>query len=178
MPEASAPRRWYLVVGVTVIVIALWLLLESAGVPVPSAKTYWPIFILPGAIASMVDFFIGSRRATSMGRGVAALGFSALFFAFSFGHLGFFNFFDWWPAIPLIAGAGFVTTFFADRMQTASYLVTGVIFLGIGLTFWVHRFDLLRKIMPSPTVAWGILLLGLGVYLVSKTLRGKKKSEG
>lgn len=177
MPEPSTPRRWYLVAGVTVISIALWLLLESAGVPVPSAKLYWPIFILPGALASIADFFIGSRRATSVGRGVAAIGFACLFFAFSFGRLGFGSFFDWWPAIPLIAGAGFLTTFFADRMQTASYLVTGIIFFGIGLSFWAHRFDLLQKLLPSPAVSWGILLLILGIYLVGKTLRGKKKES-
>ncbi|MCB1036168.1 MAG: hypothetical protein KDD47_20260 [Acidobacteria bacterium] len=174
MPEPSSPRRWYLVAGVTVIAIALWLLLEAAGVPVPSARLYWPLFILPGAVASIADFFIGSRRGSSMGRGVAALGFAGLFFAFTFGHLRFANFFDWWPAIPLIAGVGFLTTFFADRMKTASYLVTGVIFLGIGLSFWATRFAWLQRLVPSPAVAWGILLLGLGIFLVGKTLRGRK----
>ncbi|MCH9650219.1 MAG: hypothetical protein K0U98_18420 [Deltaproteobacteria bacterium] len=172
MSNASQPRRRYLVGGVVVIAVAIWILLQAAGVGVPSLEQFWPVFVLLGGLASALDFFAGSRAPGSLGKGVAGIGVAALAFGFTTDRLNWRNFFDWFPAIPLIAGLAFLTTWAADRYQTSSYLILGIVGLGLGVTGYAHHLDWLAKFLPTPAVSWAILLLILGIFLLWKNFRG------
>lgn len=177
MSEASQPRRRYLVGGVIVIAVAIWILLQAAGVAVPSLKEFWPIFVLLGGLASIADYFAGSRAPGSLGKGVAGLGIAALAFGFTTGWLSWRNFLDWFPAIPLIAGAAFLATWLADHRRTSSYLILGIVGLGLGITGYAPRLDWLERFLPSAAVSWAILLLILGIFLLWKNFSGGRKAD-
>ncbi len=171
---AHESRRWYLVGGVVVIAVAVWLLLASMGVAVPGLVRIWPGFVTLGALASVLDFFVGSRRASSLGQGVAGLGLSWLLFGFTFGWLEWRQVGGWWPALPLIAGLALLTSYVAGKATAPLQLILGTIGLGLGLTFFAPHVPWLDRLLPPPAVAWGILLLLLGGVLVWRTLAGRR----
>lgn len=171
MSPSPSPRRAYLVGGVIVLAVALWLLLQAAGVPVPDLSRYWPLFILLGGLASIADFFVGSRSAGSVGQGVFGIGLSFLCFGFTVYDLTWHNPGSWLPALPLILGAAFVATWIAEGFQTSSFLVAGVVGIGLGLTGYGLHYDWLARILPSPAVLWGIILLILGIFLLWRNFR-------
>lgn len=170
MTASARPRRGYLILGSVVIFLALWLLLGAAGFAVPELARFWPIFAVLGGVASIADYFGGTRAPASFGRGWAAIGTGALLFAFTYDKVGVFAVGRWWPALPLIAGAGFFATWLAGSRKTP-YLVVGLLGLALGVTSGIGRFEWLARVLPAPGVIWGVLLLALGVYLLWKNLR-------
>jgi hypothetical protein len=170
--SSPKPQRRYLVAGVIVLAIAGWLLLPALGVALPPLARSWPVFILLGGLASVADFFVGSRAPGSLGRGVFGMGLGLLCFGFSTGRWGFFeDFFLWFPALPLIIGAGFLATWLADGRRRHKQLIAGVVGVGLGITGFAHRFDWLHRLIPSPAVFWGLLLLVLGAVLLWQNFR-------
>lgn len=168
--SAPRPRRGYLVGGLILIVIAIWLLLEAAGVDLPPLGKLWPAFLLLGGLASVADFFIGSRDPHSLGRGVAGIGFGILLLLFTHRKLLWRDGDVWLPAVALIVGLGVLATWLGGK-RTQSRLIVGLIFSGLGLAGLVGQFDLLQRLLPSPLVVWGVLLLILGVFLVWQNFR-------
>ncbi|MCB1054807.1 MAG: hypothetical protein KDD11_04755 [Acidobacteria bacterium] len=173
MSESPRPRRLYLVGGVIVVAVALWLLLEAAGLPVPELARWWPVFVILGGLASLADFFVGSREAGSIGKGVFGIGVACLCLGFTVGSLSWSHVGSWAPALPLIFGAAFLAAWIADGFETSGFLVAGLVGVGLGLTFYGFHYDWLARILPSPAVLWGILLLILGAFLLWRNFRPK-----
>jgi len=164
--DNSAGRRWALVAGIVVITLALWLLLDSMGVAVPSLGRFWPIFPLLGGLASIADFFIGSRRPSSLGRGIIATGLALLMFAFIYQVLDWRQVGQWWSAVPLIAGTAFFSSWLVGGRKKPPLLVLGASGIGLGLTGLAPHLDWLERLLPPAAVFWGILLLIVGIYLL------------
>ncbi|MEM7050304.1 MAG: hypothetical protein AAF604_11630 [Acidobacteriota bacterium] len=170
-PSASGARRRYLVVGVVVVAVALWLLLDAAGVGVPPLRQFWPVFAILGGLASAVDFFVGTRRPSSLGKAAAGIGTGALFFSLTYGYLSWRPLLDWLPGIPLIVGFALLTTWLAGGLRKPPLLVWGAVLAGLGLTAFASRYDWLERILPSPIVFWAVLLLALGLYMIWRAFR-------
>ena len=175
-PQIEPRHRRYLVAGVVVVSVALWLILDSLGVGVPPLRRFWPIFAVIGGLASIVDYLIGGRVPASLGKGVAGIGVGILFFAFTYGQLSWLEVGDWLPALPLITGAGLLATWFGGN-RTPPFLVLGVVGVALGATFYVDNFAWLERLMPPPALVWGVLLLVLGGYLVWRSVRRSRGSQ-
>jgi hypothetical protein len=148
-------------------------MLDIMGVNVPSWGKFWPIFPLLGGVISSVFFFLRDGRPGALGKGVAGILLGLLFFSFTYGHLDWRRFGQWWPAIPLIIGVAFLATWVAGKMTQPPYLVLALLGMGLGLTGFSARYDWLEKIMPPVAVVWVIILLAVGGLFV---WRGMKKS--
>lgn len=167
----NAGRRWALIAGITVVALALWLLMDAMGINVPSLSRFWPIFPLLGGLASVADYFVGSRRPSSIGRGIFAAGLALLMFAFNYQVLDWRRVGQWWPALPLIFGAAFFSSWLVGGRQKPKLLVAGAVGLGIGLTGLAPHLNWLDRLLPPVAVFWGGLLLLLGIYLLWRAFR-------
>ncbi len=174
--DSSTGRRLALIGGIVVITLALWLLLGAMGVAVPSLGRFWPIFPLLGGLASIVDFFVGSRRPSSLGRGIVATGFALLMFAFTYHVLDWQRVGQWWPAVPLIAGTAFFSSWLVGGRQKPALLVLGSIGIGLGLTGLAPHLSWLERLLPPVAVFWGLVLLVLGIYLLWRALGRREAS--
>ncbi len=169
--EQSSSRRRYLVAGVVVVTVALWLLLDSMGVAVPSWKRFWPVFPLLGGLVSTAFFFLRQGKPGALGKGVAGILTGLLFFSFTYGHLDWRQFGQWWSAIPLILGLAFLATWVAGKMSQPPYLILALIGMGLGLTGFSAHFDWLEKLMPPAAVVWGVALLGIGGLFIWRSMK-------
>ena len=142
----------------------------------PSLRRFWPIFPLLGGVASSADYFFGSKRPGSLGKGVVGIGLAILFCGFTYGWLPWRRVADWAPAIPAVVGAGLFATWLAGR-RTPGFLISGVVGMVLGLSGFALRFERLREMLPPPALIWGVLILLLGSYLLWRAFGGKRRAK-
>ncbi|RMH18482.1 MAG: hypothetical protein D6696_12930 [Acidobacteria bacterium] len=171
--EASGPRRGSrlaLTVGLMAIFGGLWLFLDAQGVGVPPFKRLWPTLLLLGAGAALADLLFLSRRPQAAGWTVTWLGFGVLGFTLTLGYTNWRKILDWLPTVPTIFGLSLLATWLAEGRRNDNLVIAGGVLIGLGLVGFAARFDFLQRILPSAQVAWAVLLLAGGGYLVWRTL--------
>lgn len=169
---AKRKMRRALVAGVVAVFVGLWLLLDAAGVDLPSLGRVWPIFLVFGGLVSLVDYFALSRRASSMGKAVLGVGLGVACFPLALGKVeGWRGVLDWLPSIPLVVGLALVATWAASGFRRNRMLVSGLLLAAFGLLGLAARYDVFERILPSAQVVWAVLLLAAGALLVWSNLR-------
>jgi hypothetical protein len=163
-PDAGRNTRISLVAGVSVLAVGLWLLLGSFGVPVPPLERHWPVFLLLGGAASLLDWARVSRRPGSLGQAVAGFGLGILFYLMVFDRLPWRDADAWWPALFLVAGLAWLATWAAGGRRSSRHFSLGLVSVGLALTGW--GWQLVRA-----EVMWAVILLAIGGFLVWRTLR-------
>ena len=165
-PGPRRPGRRTLIFAFVGLAVGLWLLLDSAGLPTPSFKRWWPTFLVLGGVASLLDYRFLSRRPLSAAQAVVGFGLAVLAFPISLGYLEWKNVLDWLPGLPTVVGLAFLTAWAAGGRKDSGPLVIGTVFLGLGIAGFIARFDVLRRILPSAQVVWAVLLIvGSGILL-------------
>ncbi len=175
-PQGAPKSRLPLMIGLMAFVGGIYLLLESFGVDLPPFRDVWPIFLILGGLASLVDYLALSRRARSAGGAVTFIGFGVLGFAVTLGWTTWGRFLDWLPSFPTIFGLGFLTTWAAGQRRDGSLMFAGLVLVALGLLGYAARFDILQRILPSAQVLWALVLLLGGGALMWKTFAGKRQA--
>lgn len=112
--------RAALIVGSVGVFLGAWMLLDSTGADLPSMSRHWPLFVAVGGLASLVDYFIFSRRAGAAGQSIFGLGLAAWFYVFSLGHVDTWGeFLDWLPALPTLVGVAMLVTWWLSDERRA-----------------------------------------------------------
>ena len=169
--SAAAPRsRLPLTIGLMAFAGGVYLLLGSLGLSLPPFKEMWPLFLLLGAVASAIDFFMLSKSPRSAGGAVTFLGFGVLGFAVTLDYTTWGRFLDWLPSFPTIFGLGFLTTWLAGGRRESGTMLAGLVLLALGLMGYAARFDVLQRIIPSAQIIWAFVLLLGGGLLIWKTV--------
>ncbi len=162
-PSSSSTRR-LLVIGSVVLSVGAWLLLHSLGVPVPDLSRHWPLFLLLGGVASLLDYFFLSSRPAACGIGVFGLGLGILFYLFSLSKLSLGDISLWGPAIPLVLGLAFLATWFVGQPRAPSLLTLGVVGLGLALSGWGWRIVRIESL-------WALVLLAIGGFFIWRAVK-------
>ena len=174
-PPASTatrpPPRWTrraLVVAAVVLLAGGWILLEGAGVRVPSMAHHWPLFLLVGGLASLTDWAFVSRRPAAAGLGVFGITLGVCLEMVTAQRLPWTHVRAWGPAVYLAIGLGLLAAWGASPRHPLRLLVPGVLGVGLAVTFWGWGR------MPLG-LFWGALLLLLGGVLVAMVLRARAR---
>lgn len=164
-PTRRASKRGPLIFAFVVIVVGLWLLAESMGYPVPPFSKIWPVFLVIGGVASLLDYLTISRRPRSAGQAALGIGLGAIFFVFTLGYARWGSFLDWLPAVPIVIGAAMLVTWAAAGKRDTGLFTGALVVLALGLLGIFARFQFLRDLLPSAQVVWAIALLFVGLFV-------------
>ena len=165
-PRAPGPpwTRRVLVLGALLLVGGGWLLLESAGVKLPPLSRHWPLFLFAGAIASIADWWLVSRRPGALGRGVFVLTIGVAIYMLTLEQLHWRDLHVWGPDVYLAIGLGCFAAWAAGGQRSTPLLVIGALGVGTAITLWA------AGTIPLG-VFWGGLLLLVGIALILQVLR-------
>lgn len=162
---ARRSKRGPLIFAFVVITIGVWLLAEAMGYSVPPFSRIWPVFLLIGGVASLLDYLTISRRPRSAGQAAFGIGLGAIFFVFTLGYARWGNFLDWLPAVPLVIGAAMLVTWAAAGKRDTGLFTGSMVVLALGLLGIFARFQFLRDLLPSAQVVWAVALLFVGLIV-------------
>ncbi|HEV8632600.1 MAG TPA: hypothetical protein VGV61_19955 [Thermoanaerobaculia bacterium] len=165
-PHSPAPpwTRRALVLASALLLSGLWIVLDAAGVAMPSLARHWPLFVILGGVASLADYTWVSRRPGALGLGVFGVTLGVDLYLLTLRELSWRRVGLWGPGIYLAVGLGCLAAWGADRQRSPRLLVVGGAALGLAITFWA------RGAIPM-ALFWGGLLLLLGVAIVVSVLR-------
>ena len=102
--------------------------------------------------------------------GVLVIGMGLLFLLDNLGILDMHRAFSFWPMVFVVAG----TVKLCDTRTQGGLLMGGAL-VGVGVLMMLHRMDVID--FDWRTV-WPLALIGFGVYLVAKSLRGRRTLHG
>jgi hypothetical protein len=156
--------RRALVLASAVLLAGGWILLEAAGVPLPPMARHWPLFLVVGGLASLVDYAFVSRRPGALGRGVFGVALGIDLYLPALREVPWRRIGLWGPGIYLAIGLGCLATWVASPRRSPLLLVLGTLGVGLAITFWGWGEIPLA-------LFWGGLLVLLGVLLVLAVLR-------
>jgi hypothetical protein len=162
--------RTALLFATVAIALGLWLLLDTLGLDLPSLGRSWPIFLIVGGLASLVDYLWFGRHPRSAGQAMLGVGLGLLFFSITLGWTRFVTFWDWFPGMPLVFGLAFLVAWLAGGRTRGDLLVVGAMFTALGLVGFAFRYPVLRDILPSGELIWSLLLLAGGGYVLWRVL--------
>jgi hypothetical protein len=154
--------RLALLAAAIALTLGIWLLLDAFGVPVPSFGRYWPMFLIVGGLASLVDFLWLSGPPRSAGQAMLGIGLGLLMFSITLGWTRLLTFWDWFPGVPLVLGLAFLTTWLAGGRRRGELLLVGIVFCVLGLLGFVAAYPVIRNILPSAQLIWALALLAGG----------------
>jgi hypothetical protein len=165
----TAPRwtRRALVLAAVVLLAGAWILLEAAGVRLPPMARHWPLFLIAGGLASIVDFALVSRRPAALGLGVFAVALGADLYLPALREVPWRRLSAWGPGIYLAIGLGCLATWIASPARPPRLLVIGALGIGMAVTFWGWGEIPLG-------LFWGGMLVLLGVAIVLAVLRQRR----
>ena len=158
-------KRGPLIFAFVVIVVGLWLLAEAMGYAVPPLSKIWPVFLVIGGVASLLDYLTISRKPRSAGQAALGIGLGAICFVFTLGYARWGDFLDWLPAVPIVIGAAMLATWAAAGKRDTGLFTGAMVVLALGLLGIFARFQFLRDLLPSAQVVWAIGLLFVGVLV-------------
>jgi hypothetical protein len=168
-PRAPWTRR-ALVLASVALLTGFWLLVEAAGVDLPPLARHWPLYLLAGALASLFDYLMISRRPGALGLAVFGLVLGIDLYLVTLGRMPWRRVSAWGPALYLAVGLGCLAAWFADRRRTPRLLVIGTVAVGLAVTFWGWG-------QVPLALFWGLLLLLLGAALVALVVRGRRQAN-
>lgn len=167
-PPASSPRpRWTrraLVLASAALLTGGWILLEAAGVAMPSLGRHWPLFLLAGGLASIADHAFVSRRPGALGLGVFGLTLGVALYFPALREVPWKRVGLWGPGVYLAIGLGCLAAWVASPRRPPHLLVLGALGAGLAVTSWGWGE------LPLG-LFWGGLLLLLGGTIVLSVLR-------
>ena len=168
MEPTTTPRwtRRALVAASAVLVTGLWLVLEAAGVELPPLSRHWPLFVVLGGAASVLDWAAVSRRPGALGLGVFGLVLGADLYLLTLRELPLRRVGLWGPGILLAVGLGCLAAWGAGGTRSPRLLATGVVGVGLAITAWGWGEIPLA-------LFWGLALVLLGGALVFAVLRNR-----
>jgi hypothetical protein len=167
-PATSPPwTRRALVLASAALLAGGWVLLDAAGVPVPPMARHWPLFLIAGGLASIVDYAAVSRRPGALGRGVFALTAGIALYFPSLREVPWRRVGTWGPGLYLAIGLGCLAAWAASPRRPPTLVVVGALCTGLAVTFWGWG-------EIPVALYWGGLLVLLGVALVVSVLRQRR----
>lgn len=175
-PPARSSKRGPLIFAFVVIVVGVWLLAESMGYAVPPFSKIWPVFLVIGGVASLLDYLTISRRPRSAGQAALGIGLGAILFVFTLGYARWGAFLDWLPAVPLVIGAAMLVTWAAAGKRDTGLFTAALVVLALGLLGIFARFQFLRELLPSAQVVWAIGLLFVGLFVAWRVFSNNNDS--
>lgn len=170
LPPAAPRPRWTrraLVLAAVVMLAGGWILIEAAGVELPSMGRHWPLFLIAGGLASILDYALISRRPGALGLGVFGLALGIDLYLPALREVPWRRLGAWGPGVYLAVGLGCLATWVASPRRRPLLLVLGAGGVGLAITFWGWGEIPLG-------LFWGGLLLLLGVMLVLAVLRQRE----
>jgi len=168
--KSGLSRRSYVAIAV-LLCLAAWLAADSIGWPVPAFGVWWPCFAIVGGVASIVEFFVGSRRSVSLTRGLIGIGIGAYLLLLTTGQFAWNDLRSQWPLLlALIAFAG-LGGWFAAGMRGVGSGVVGFLALGFFFTAAYATWEVAWTL--PPTAVWAVTLVALAAVI----FRGKKRAK-
>lgn len=163
-----------LVLGGGLILVGLYLLARTLGVPLPGWNAVWPLLLLAGGISSLVQA-LGQDPRDSGGVwfGVTAILCSAVFMYITAGKGEWSDMRSLWPVFPAAAALGWLCAWLVRPREISSLVMAAIAGIGaaLGYAFTVGRLnaDSARQLASW----WPVILVALGLgyivqYLVQK----------
>jgi hypothetical protein len=164
-------NRGSILIGILLVLVGGWLLLQQFGVNVPGLDKLWPGFIVLGGGLSLVSFF-RDRKPDQMFVGVAGILVGGFFFLFTFGRLNWQeDMRRYWPAFLIILSLATLAQWLTIPSRRG-YLVQAGIALFIGLFFFAYNFNLFNQTLTRQILMfWPVLLILAGLITLVRTIR-------
>ncbi len=142
--------------------VALWLLVDALGGPVPSLKRWWPLFIIIGGVASGFNFY-HSRNSAALTKALLGLGWGCFFLLFTLRYFEWSEGYRLWPVVPFILFVAALGGCLAAGVRGFGLGITSFLSLGIALTG--AHFQWTLPLIPPPAVSWAFVLMSIALVL-------------
>jgi len=126
----------------------------------------WPIFLIGGAVAFYVGYFLNRNQYGLLMPGTILLVIGLLFFYCSM--TGWYRMENLWPVFILAPALGFIAMYFGGVKEKGLLIPAGIL-SAIGLLFLLVSTDLGNY--------WPVLLILGGILLIYMDVVAKKKKE-
>ncbi|MFO7698530.1 MAG: hypothetical protein R6X16_15450 [Anaerolineae bacterium] len=167
-------RRSGLVLGGGLILIGLYLLARTMGVPLPGWNAAWPLLLLAGGLSSLVQA-LGQDPRDSGGVwfGITAILSSAIFLYITLGRGEWSDMRTLWPLFPAAAAVGWLAAWLVNPREVSSLVMAAIAGAGAVLGYAFSSGRLSADFGRQLASWWPLILVVLGLgyivqYLVQK----------
>ncbi len=171
-------RKGTILLGLILILIGMYSLLEVFYPQIPGLERLWPVAIIAGGISLLTAYIRTPQQgATRIFWGVALTLSGLLLLLISLTNQNYTVLQTWWPALIAIAGVSFLSMWIAEGFRDWGVLflaVVSLIFGGVSIAvnlrlFGPHTTREIGRLWPALLIIIGLILLLRG------TLGGKRK---
>ncbi len=171
-------RVFGVIIGLILVVIGVWMLLDTLGYLTISLFSVWPAVLAAVGFILLVAGLLTPRKEGFRDGAMAMFGtwglFLGLFFLpYSIGRLNWGTLAQLWPTFPLIAGIGFMVAFLVEGLRDVGLFIVGAITIIVGVMGYLFAFGVLggtiaALVLPLFVPAL-LILVGLGVLISAFT---------
>ena len=174
--EKGSGRSGNIAIGLIIIVIGGWFLLQALGVELPSVGALWPLLLMGGGLVFLFMYATGrDRDPGTLIPGVGGVLLGLFFFLFTLGILPWEAMGTYWPVLIILGGLAFLVAYLFGR-EDPGLLIPGVGGLLIGFFFLAFTTGTLS--WEDMGVLWPLFPLLGGVAFVVAYLVGGRQDKG
>ncbi|HVS12521.1 MAG TPA: DUF5668 domain-containing protein [Thermoanaerobaculia bacterium] len=155
-----------LLFGLGLMAVGVWFVVDTFLLPLPGPDRLWPFAPMLFGVAMIGSYVLGGLRDPArVFPGMAALLVGAFFLLVTLGPLDWDQMDALWPVFPLLGGVAFFWTWLAHFGRHNGLLVPAALGISTGV---IGLFFTLTPLGPAMvTVAWPLILIGVGALMVS-----------
>ncbi len=171
-------RVFGVIIGLILILIGVWMLLEALGYLTVSLFNVWPAVLAGVGLILLVAGLLAPRKEGFRDGAMAMFGMWGLllglfFLPYSIGRLDWGTLAQLWPTFPLIAGIGFMVAFLVEGRRDVGLFIVGAITIIVGVVGYLFAFGVLGATIAALVLPLFVpillILVGLGVLVSAFT---------
>lgn len=172
-------RKGTLLLGLVLILIGVYSLLEVFSPGVPRLERLWPVALIAGGITLLISYFRPPREDPARvfwGVALTLSGFIFLLITLTGENYAILR--KWWPAFIIILGISFLSLWLAEGLRDWGALFLAMVSLAFGGVYMAVN---LRIFGPHTAAEigrlWPAILIFVGLILVLRGTLGRKREK-
>ncbi len=172
-------RKGMLLLGLILILIGVYSLLEVFSLNVPKLERLWPVVPIAGGITLLISYFRPPREDPARVFWGVALTLSGLvFLLITLTGENYAILRQWWPAFIIILGISFLSLWLAEGLRDWGALFLAIVSLVFGGVYTAVN---LRVFGPNTAAEigrlWPVVLIFVGLILVLRSTLSRKREK-
>ena len=173
-----ARRIFGIIIGLLLVLVGVWMLLEALGYLTLSVFNIWPAVLAGVGLVSLTAGLVTPRKEGFRDGALAMFGTWGLllglfFLPYSLGRLEWGTLAQLWPTFSLIGGIGLMMAFLVEGRRDVGLFIVGAITIIVGVMGYMFTFGVLGASIAALVLPLFVpvllILVGLGVLVSAFT---------